>query len=145
MMSLNVYAHLVIKDAPRAMDWYQEVLGAREVLRYTDPTGRIVYAELAIGDSRVALAEENRPGHNHAPPSLGGTTVHLTLETDDAHGIGKRMIEHGAKVIYPIEDQFYGDRQGRLADPFGHEWIITQKIEALSPEEIQRRIDNYKP
>jgi uncharacterized glyoxalase superfamily protein PhnB len=142
---MKVYAHLVIQDAPRAMDWYKEVLGAHEILRYTEPSGRIVYAELKIGESTVALAGENRPARNDAPTSLGGTSVHLTVETDDAYGLGKRMEEHGAKVIYPIVDQFYGDRQGRLEDPFGHQWIITQKIEKLSPEEIQRRIDNYEP
>jgi PhnB protein len=142
---IKAHPHLIIRETARAMDWYRQALGAREVLRYTAPDGKIVYAEMAIDDSKLSMSEESREWHNHAPPSLGGSPVVVTLEVDDAHAVGKRMVDHGAKVVFAIEDQFYGDRQGRVQDPFGHLWVITQKLEELSPEEVQRRIDNYKP
>ena len=142
---VKAHPHLIIRETARAMEWYQKALGAREVLRYTAPDGNIVYAEMVIGDSKLSMSEENREWHNHAPPSLGGSPVVVTLEVDDAHALGKRMLEHGAKEIFPMQDHFYGARQGRVEDPFGHLWVITQEIEALSPEEVQRRIDNYKP
>jgi PhnB protein len=141
---MRLHPHLNLRDTPRAMDWYKAALGAREVLRYTGG-GRVVYAEMAIGDTKFSLSEENAEWHNHSPESLGGSPVRLTLELDDAHGVARRMQELGAKLLVPVEDQFYGERQGRLQDPFGHIWLLTQKIEDLSPEEVQRRIDNYKP
>jgi len=141
-MKLN--PHLVQRDAARALDWYKEALGAREVARYKGGD-RIVYAELAIGDCKISMADESPASRSHAPESLGGTTVTINLDVDDAHAVGKRMLDHGATVVFPIQDQFYGDRQGRLQDPFGHQWVITQHLEQLTPEEVQRRIDNYKP
>src|SRR5262245_28250054 len=119
---MKLHPHLVIRDTARAMQWYQDGLGAREILRYTAPGGKIVYAEMAIGDATFSMSEESPDSRNHSPSSLGGTTVSITLSVDDAHAVGKRMIDHGATVIFPIEDQFYGERQGRLQDPFGHQW-----------------------
>lgn len=142
MIRLN--PHLVQRDTARAVDWYQQALGAREVVRYRGGD-RIVYAEMTIGDSKLTMADESPASRNHSPESLGGTTVTINLEVDDAHAVGKRMLDHGATVVFPIEDQFYGDRQGRLQDPFGHQWVITQHLEQLTVEEIQRRIDNYRP
>jgi PhnB protein len=141
----HAHPHFIIRETARAMEWYKKALGATEVVRYTAPDGVIVYGEMKLGDSKLSMSEENLAWHNAAPPSLGGTPVVVHLDVDDAHAVGKRMVELGAKIIFPIEDQFYGDRQGRLEDPFGHVWVVTQSIEKLSPEEIQRRVDNFKP
>jgi PhnB protein len=142
---MKLYPHLWVKDAPRAIAFYVEALGAREVVRFTDrKRDVVVHAELAIGDAKLTLSD----GHGEAnrdPLTLGGASTMIALEVDDARALGARMVAAGAEVIYPIEDQFYGDRQGRLRDPFGHLWLITQQIAELSAEEIQRRVDAYEP
>jgi PhnB protein len=144
---MKLSPRLIVKDAPRAIAFYVEALGAREVVRFADPKlgGRVVHAELALGDDKLTLAEEARDWKNDAPTSLGGSPVVLELDVADADVVGARMVAAGAQVIFPIADQFYGDRQGRLRDPFGHLWLITQRIAALSSEEIQRRVDAYTP
>ncbi|WP_394844187.1 VOC family protein [Pendulispora brunnea] len=143
----RVSPHLIVRGAARAIEFYVEALGAKEIARFADPklNGHIVHAELAIGETKFSLSEEARDWKNDAPPSLGGSPVMLTLEVADALAVGERMVRAGATVVFPIEDQFYGERQGRLVDPFGHRWIITQHIEDLSNEEIQRRVEAYVP
>jgi PhnB protein len=137
--------HLIVKDAARAIAFYVEALGARELSRATDHKlgGLIVHAELALGAARFSLSEEARDWKNDAPTSLGGSPVVLTLTVADARAVGARMERAGATVVFPIADQFYGKRQGRLRDPFGHLWIVSQELEALSPEEVQRRVDAF--
>jgi PhnB protein len=143
----RIVPHLICKGALRAIAFYVDVLGAREVSRFVDRQlgdgDFVVHAELELGGALFSVAEEHREWHNHAPTSLGGSPVVLTLEVDDAFAVGKRLEAAGARVVFPIEDRFYGMRQGRLADPFGHLWIITQTIEELSAEEIQRRVDRF--
>lgn len=141
----GLHPHLIVREAARAIDFYVGVLGARELGRHADPNlgGLIVNAALAIGDATFTLAEENREWHNDAPPSLGGSPVILRLTVADADAVGARMQRAGSRVIFPIADQFYGKREGRLVDPFGHVWIISQPLEELSHEEIQRRVEGH--
>jgi len=136
---------LIVSDAARAIAFYVEALGAREVARHVDHKRNelIVHAELRIGDAVFTLAEEARDWHNHAPTSLGGSPVILGLSVEDADAVGARMQRLGAKVVFPIADQFYGLREGRLVDPFGHVWIVSQVLEELSSDEIQRRVDAF--
>ncbi|CAL9613541.1 MULTISPECIES: VOC family protein [Streptomyces] len=135
----RLYARLVVSDGPRAIDFYRTALGAEEIERYTGPGGRIVHALLRLGDTVVAVkdADEGDP----APPSLGGSPVIMALDVTDADAVAEAMLRGGATVVYPVADQPYGQRGGRLADPFGHLWMISQTIEDLTPEEIQRRTD----
>ncbi|MFH9002985.1 VOC family protein [Streptomyces afghaniensis] len=133
----RLYARLVVSDGPRAIDFYRTALGAAEIERYTDPDGKIVHAMLRLGDAVVAVkdADESDP----APDSLGGSPVIMALDVSDADAVAEAMLRAGAKVVYPVADQHYGQRGGRLADPFGHLWMISQTIEELTPEEIQQR------
>jgi PhnB protein len=133
----QLYPRLVVSDGAAAIDFYQRTLGATETARYTDPAGKIIHAELTIGPATVAIKDEDEG--DPAPTSLGGTPVILALYVDDADAVGAAMTGAGAKVVYPISDQPYGERGGRLADPYGHLWMISQRIEDLSPEEIRRR------
>lgn len=135
----RLYARLVVSDGPRAIDFYRTALGAEEIERYTGPGGKIVHALLRLGDTVVAVkdADEGDP----APPSLGGSPVIMALDVTDADAVAEAMLRGGATVVYPVADQPYGQRGGRLADPFGHLWMISQTIEDLTPEEIQRRTD----
>ncbi len=143
---ITLTPHLVVAGAARAIDFYKEVFDARELSRYADEKmgGHIVCAELEIEDQMFALSEEHREWKNDAPPSLGGSPVILNLEVPDVDAVGARLEAAGATVIYPISDQFYGERSGRFQDPFGHLWIVTKKIKAMSPAEIQAGVDAYE-
>jgi PhnB protein len=121
----DMYPRLVVIGADRAIEFYTTVFGAKEINRYTDEsTGRIVHAELELAG--VTLAVKDEGDGDLAPPTLGGTPVVMALYVDDADAVGRRMEDHGASVIFPIADQPYGERAGRVADPFGHLWMIAQ-------------------
>ncbi|MEV4198243.1 VOC family protein [Micromonospora globbae] len=122
----DMYPRLVVIGADRAIAFYTTVFGARELNRYTDEnTGRIVHAELEVAGGRFAVKDEG--DGDPAPPTLGGTPVVMALYVDDADAVGRRMEQHGGTVVFPIADQPYGERGGRLADPFGHLWMIAQR------------------
>jgi uncharacterized glyoxalase superfamily protein PhnB len=135
----GLYPRLVVADAARAIEFYATAFGATEHDRYTDPAGRVVHAELEIGGATVAVKDEG--DGDPAPTTLGGSPVLIALDVADADDVAERMIRAGASVVYPVADRPYGQRGGRLADPFGHLWMVSQQIEDLTPEEIQRRTD----
>jgi uncharacterized glyoxalase superfamily protein PhnB len=142
----RVHPHLNVVDAARAIAFYVEALGAREVFRAVDRKlagGTIVHAELAIGATKVTLAEASAEWRNPSPAMLGGSPVTLILEVAEVDAVGARLERAGASVVFPIADQFYGKREGRFVDPFGHVWILSQVLEVLSAEEIQRRVDAF--
>ena len=134
--------HLVVDDAPAAIDFYVKVFGAKETLRLADPHsgGKIVCSELMIDGCMISVAEEDRQWNALGPKALGGTPVPLALYVDDADAVAARAVEAGAKIIYPIKDQFYGVRQGRIEDPFGHQWMISTFLEEVTVEEMQPRM-----
>jgi PhnB protein len=135
----QITPRLIISDAPGAISFYVEVFGAIEQERYANSLGRVVHAALTIGTSVIALADEAPKWHNHSPSALAGSPVILTLECDDPDKVCAQAVARGAKVIFPIADQYYGHREGRIQDPFGHLWILSKQIEQLSPAEIARR------
>jgi PhnB protein len=139
-MAVNkMYPRLVVSDGARAIDFYVSALGATESARYTSPEGKIVHAELQIGPATIALKDADE--FDPAPPTLGGSPVIIALYVDDADAVADAMLAAGATVVFPIHDAEYGERGGRLADPFGHLWMVSQQIEDLTPEEIQQRTD----
>lgn len=131
---------LAYKSAAAAIEFYIDAFEAEEVMRLTDPQGRVVHAELRLGDSLLMLADED-PQYNATPESVGKSTVILNLYSDDVDALVTRATAAGATVAIPVKDQFYGDRSGRLIDPFGYIWIVATRIEDVSPEEMQRRFD----
>jgi PhnB protein len=139
-MTVNkMYPRLVVSDGARALDFYVSALRATETARYTSPEGKIVHAELQIGPATIAVKDADE--FDPAPPTLGGSPVIIALYVDDADAVAESMLAAGATVVFPIHDAEYGERGGRLADPFGHLWMISQQIEDLTPEEIQQRTD----
>lgn len=134
---------LVVAGAADAIAFYEAVFGARELERYTMPEGPIVHAALAIGEAVIGLTDAKPAFHNRDPKDLGGTPVILTLEVDDPDAVAREAVRRGAKVIFPVKDQLYGRREGRIEDPFGHMWILSKILETLSPDEIQRRVDAF--
>jgi PhnB protein len=135
--------HLICRGAARAVDFYKAAFGAEELTRFGDSAGHIACAELRIGDSMFAIADENIEWNNFSPEHLGGTAVQVTLYCEDAFAAEKRALAAGAESIYPVADQFYGERQGRVRDPFGHQWMISQRIEDVTPEIVQQRMDEW--
>ncbi len=135
-------ACLVVRDAPRAIEFYRTAFGATELMRLNDPDGNIIHAQIKIGDSPIDIAPEQGK-YNRSPQSLGGSTVPIGLYVEDVDALADRAIAAGAKVIFPIADQFYGDRGGRLEDPFGHMWIVSTHKEDVAPDEMARRAEEW--
>src|SRR5215831_10046439 len=133
---------LVVRDAPRAIEFYKEAFGATELTRLNDPGGQFIHAQIRIGDSPIDIAPE-QGDYNRSPQSLGGSAVPIELYVEDVDALAERAIAAGAKAIFPVADQFYGDRSGRLQDPFGHMWIVSTHKEDLSSEEISLRAEAW--
>jgi PhnB protein len=134
-----VTPYLCVKDAARAIEFYGKAFGAQLTMRLADPQGRIGHAELKIGDSIIMLADEHPEFGVRSPQSFGGSPVSLHLYVEDADAVVASAVAAGAKLLRPVADQFYGDRSGRVEDPFGHAWNIGTHQEDVSPAEVERR------
>jgi PhnB protein len=141
----SVTPYLMVRDAASALAFYRNAFGAQEVMRFDDPNGRIAHAEVKIGDSHVMLADEVPDQGMVGPQTLGGAGVSLMLYFDDVDATFAQAIAAGATVRRPVADQFYGDRVGTLADPFGHVWSIGTHREDVSVEDMQRRMASLRP
>lgn len=135
----TVTPYLIVKDAARALEFYQQAFGASEVMRLPGPDGKIMHAEIQISDSRIMLADECPEMDARSPQTIGGTPVGLMLYLKDVDTVTTRAVALGARVLRPMQDQFYGDRTACIIDPFGHQWTLATHIEDVSPEEIDKR------
>jgi PhnB protein len=135
----RVTPYLIVDDGAAAIDFYKSVLGAGERMRMAGPDGKVGHAELNIGDSVIMLADEFPDFGARSPRSIGGSPVGIHLYVEGVDALANRAIAAGAKVVRPVQDQFYGDRNGTLEDPFGHIWHISTHIEDVPPEELSRR------
>lgn len=131
--------YLIVKDAGRAIDFYRQVFGATELSRMAGPDGRIGHADLQIGEAGLMLADEHPDFGALSPISIGGTPVLLYVNVDDVDACVARAEAAGATLLRPVEDKFYGDRSGMIADPFGHRWIVATSQEHVSAEEANAR------
>lgn len=121
---------LTVRNAAQAIEFYRKAFGAAEVSRLETPTGQIV-AELSIAEQSFFVVDENPRAHNLSPQSLGGTTVRMSLIVDDPDAAAARALAAGATEVFPIEDQPYGLRQGRIADPYGHHWLVGRPLRGI--------------
>lgn len=137
--------YLICKGAARAIDFYKQAFGATELMRFPGPGGSIGHAEIKIGDSPMMLADEMPQMGYRSPASLGGSPVSIMLYVQDVDKVVDRAVKAGAKLERPVTDQFYGDRNGTIQDPFGHVWTIGTHKEDVSPEEMQRRAAAMAP
>jgi PhnB protein len=137
----SITPYLIVKGAAKAIDYYKEVFGATELLRMDGPDGKVGHAELKIGESRIMLADENPAmGAGHASAtSIGASPVSLYLYIPDVDGVVERAVAAGAKLLKPVQDQFYGDRSGFIEDPFGHLWGVATHVEDVAPQEMEER------
>ena len=133
--------YLIVKGAARALDFYAKALGAKELFRMAEPSGRVGHAEMSIGDSRFMLADEFPDAGAVAPVEGQGHCVSFLLYVPDVDAAFARAVAAGAKAVRPVQDQFYGDRSGTLRDPFGHQWTLATHVEDVSPEEMRRRLE----
>ena len=139
----TVTPSIIVRDAAAAIDFYKKAFGAEEVTRMTGPNGRVMHAEIRIGDSPVMLGEEDEQWGTRSPLSTNGNPGSLHLYVADADAAFARALRAGATVRYPLEDAFWGDRYGKVADPFGHEWGIATRVREMSAEETQRAADAW--
>jgi PhnB protein len=137
----DVFPYLCVRDAAAAIEFYTRVFGAEEELRLIDAGGRIAHAELRLGPVVVMLVDEHPEYGIRSPLAFGGTGLTLHLHVDDVDTLTARARSAGATVLREPEDHGHGERQSRVRDPFGHEWLLGHELEALSSEEIKRRFD----
>ena len=135
--------YLVVDRAAEAIEFYKRAFGAQEVARMEGPGGSVMHAEIRIGDSIIMLGDENPQFGTKSPLSLKGTPSSLHIYVDDADAVFARAIGAGATVRYPLENVFWGDRYGKVTDPFGHEWGIATHIKDVSPEEMKKASDEW--
>lgn len=132
-------AAIAVQNCTEAIEFYKKAFGAVELYRLVDPgDGKIGHAEITINGGLLMLSDEY-PAFNKSPKTLGGTTVKMNIMSDDVDRDFDRAVQAGAEVVFPLADQFYGHRSGRVRDPFGHEWILSQEKKKISPEEMQEQ------
>ncbi|MBO0795457.1 MAG: VOC family protein, partial [Ktedonobacteraceae bacterium] len=134
----TITPHIVVRDAARAADWYKAALGAEERGRIPVPDGKYMQIELWFGDSAVMLADEFPEAGILSPLAMGGTPVVLHFSTENVDALWQRVLDAGATVLQPLQEQFWGDRYGQVVDPFGYRWGLARHIRDVSPEEITR-------
>jgi uncharacterized glyoxalase superfamily protein PhnB len=135
----TVTAHLTVKGAGEAIEFYKKAFGAEEVARMPGPGGTIMHAEIRIGDSPIMLNDEFPEHGARGPKTIGGTPVSIHLYVKDVDALFDRAVKAGAKVTMPIADMFWGDRFGKLEDPFGHQWSLATHLEDVTSEECMER------
>ena len=138
----TVTPRLVVRDAARAIDYYRAAFAAEEVGdRFTGPSGEVIHAEMRIGDSVIMLSDQTDDDAPAKSPQSVGDVVTAIMATywDDVGAAWQRAVTAGAEVLYPLADQFYGDRAGRLRDPFGQQWMLSQRIQNVPADEMARR------
>src|ERR1700735_3152633 len=134
--------YLCVKDAAAAIDFYKKAFGATEVMRLIGPDKKIGHAEIRIGNSAIYLSDEF-PDHGAlSPQTLGGSPVRISLSVDNVDAVAARAVAAGATEVSAVEDQFYGERAGKFADPFGYVWNIATVKEEISGAEMQKRMDD---
>jgi uncharacterized glyoxalase superfamily protein PhnB len=139
----TVTPSIVVRGGAEAIEFYKRAFGAEEVTRMDGPDGKVMHAELRIGDSIVMLGDENPQWGALSPLSTNGVSSSLYIYVGDADAVVERAVRAGAKVRYPLEDAFWGDRFGKITDPFGHEWGIATRIKELTPEEVRQAAEEW--
>jgi len=135
----EVYPYLRVHDAAAAIAFYTRAFGATELFRLTEPSGRIGHAEIKIGPATIMLSDEYPQSGISGPRSLGGTSFSIHLHVGDVDNAFTHAVDAGATIVRPLKDQFYGERTGTVRDPFGHEWLLGGRLEAVTPDQMQQR------
>ena len=134
----SVTPHLICAGAADAIEFYKKAFDAKEMMRLPGPDGKLMHASISIGDSLVMLVDEMPEWGALGPKSLKGSSVTIHLQVADADAAFKQAVAAGAEITMPLEDMFWGDRYGKLEDPFGHHWSVATHIRDVSAEEMQQ-------
>lgn len=135
----SVSVYLVVKDAKAALDFYAKAFHGSQAACMTAPDGSVMHGEVKIGNSTVMLSQENPQWEMKSPETLGGSPASIHLYVDDADAAFAHAIDSGCTEVFPVNDMFWGDRYGKVADPFGFHWGIATHKEDLTPEELEQR------
>jgi PhnB protein len=135
----SVTPYVIVKGAAEAIEFYKRAFGAEELLRMAAPNGLIAHAEIKIGDCPIMLSEENKDWGTLSAPTIGGSPISLMIYVEDVDAAAAQAEAAGCTVVYPVKNQFYGDRSGTFQDPFGLKWTIGSHVEDVEPEELNRR------
>jgi len=141
----TVTPYLVVSSAAAAIDFYKRAFGAKEIARMDGPQGKIAHAEIKIGDSMIMLSDEMPGSDTKTPQSIGGTSVGIFLYLENVDKTFNQAVSAGAKAIMPPKDMFWGDRFGKLTDPYGHSWALATHKEDVAPAEMSRRMKEEMP
>jgi PhnB protein len=136
----SVTPYLIVKNASAAIDFYKKAFGASELFRFPGPGGKIMHAEIKIGDSHVMMADEAPEMGAVSPQTLGGAGVHLLIYCEDVDRMYKQAIAAGGTEKRALKNQFYGDRSGTFTDPYGHSWTIATHVEDVKEEDMEKRM-----
>jgi PhnB protein len=138
----TVTPHLVCAGAAAAIDFYKKAFNAVEMARMPGPNGKLMHGAVRIGDSVVMLADEFPDWGSFGPKSLKGSSVVIHLYVDDADAFVAHAVSAGAKVTMPVSEAFWGDRYGQIEDPFGHRWSVATHVRDVTPDEMQKAMQN---
>lgn len=139
----TVTPYLIITDTALAIAFYKEAFGATETMRLTTPDGKVMHAEIKIGDSPIMVCDECPESNAQSPMTIGGTPVSLVLYLEEVDTVVNRAVAAGATLLMPVADMFWGDRCGTVLDPFGHKWTIATHVEDVSRDEIAKRAEEF--
>jgi PhnB protein len=134
----TITPYLSIEGAAEALEWYKKAFNAKELARQTMPDGKIMHARIRIGDSLVMMSDAIQGGTTKSPKSLGATTATMHIYTKNADKMFNQAVDAGAKVVMPMDNQFWGERYGQLQDPFGHNWSVSMQVE-MSKQEMKEK------
>jgi len=134
---------IIVRDARKAIDFYKKAFGAEEIMSMPGPGGKIMHAEIRIGSSRVMLADENPEWGCKSPATLNGSPVTFYVYVENVDAAWKRAVDAGAQVKMPLADMFWGDRCGKVDDPFGHGWNLAQHTKDLTPDQIKKGQEEF--
>jgi PhnB protein len=134
----TITPHLVCAGAADAIEFYKKAFNAVELMRMPTPNGKVMHACIRIGDSQIFLVDEMPEWGALGPKSLKGSPVTIHIQVEDVDAFAARAVNAGAKVTMPVDDAFWGDRYGKLEDPFGHHWSVATHVRDLTPAEIEQ-------
>lgn len=139
----SVTPYITVTNSNEAIEFYKRAFGAQEIMRMSGPGGRIIHAEIRIGDSVVMLSDEHPEMNIKAPVTAGCNTATLMIYIPDVDASYAKAVAAGAKATMPIQDMFWGDRYGQVTDPYGHRWSLATHVEDVSPAEMERRQEEF--
>ena len=139
----TVTPYIYVKSSADAIAFYIKAFDAVETMRLLMPDGSVAHAEVQIGDSKIMLADENLQWGNKSPQTLGGPSGGFCIYVPDVDAAYAKAVTAGATAVFPVTDQFYGDRSGRVADPFGHTWMLATHKEDMTPQVMQQRMEEW--